>query len=1137
VVKLSTLGTLELTLPAGRSAANLTPKTLALLVYLMVTGKVHQRDQLATLFWRESPVEQARKNLRYLLPDLRHLLSDYLLITQHSIAFNRQQPYWLDVEILRTALTASEPLHDTPKLQATLDLYHGEFLAGFTVRNAPAFEAWVMHQREELHTLVMQGSYRLAEHYWQQGDYQTGLATTRRLLQWEPWHEASHRLQMELLMATGQRSAALQQYALCRQVLADELDIEPEAATIALYEQIRRGAYDKVASDKVKPNHPVTLSPPHPVTASPPHPLAQPAPPHNVPHQLTSFIGRAEEVAELSAYLHNPTYRVVTIVGEGGIGKTRLALAVAQRLSENASLVNQQPFADGIWFVSLNALAATPDLADKIATAIANALHHGLVGYRAPFHQLQSYLHTKRLLLILDGVEHLLPAIKPVLTRLLEHNPQICLLVTTRTLLNLPTEYVKRVAGLALPDLAESASHTTMLLTACSSVQLFLVRAQQVAHTFTIDAANQDAIVAICRFLGGLPLGIELAAAQTKYYTCDQIYQSLQHNSQLLATSKRDLPERHRNIRSVLEDSWRLLPPEAAMALSRLAVFPGSFSLEAAMKVAVTDGATLCTLVEHSLLREVSTITQRKRFLLHDLVRQYALEQLQMNADALAQTQQRFGEYFAVLLEKRLPTLFQTAAARRFLHMDLHNLRQAWQWMVAERQMPLLNKSLLPLTLFHLYNGSFQEMATVCGAALVTLRPALAQADDRATQQIVSNLLAHYAYHLAFGGQLDKAVPAAQEARRLAAALGDEQAQMIAYFSLNLIASVQGSLPVDQARTALHFAYRCAESPPYFTILLLADLGRSLTNAGALTEAMTTYEEALRLAQAFELRLLEAILYHRLSQMQMHLGDWARVYALAQQASAIYQVLQYIPGNLHTLSAFVVYSYALGDYAQADHWSSQILHLCETYHVHDEIELAAFLYQGKVQRYLGQRAQAHKSLVMAVERSEQLGNLAYQAWAKTTLAHLRLEQDAWQEAQALGEAALAVTALPEAATYRVAAQTLLALVAWRCQDWSVAAAYLAEVYTVLTTGAFDEQQEIPWICLTCYELWAAHGDQRAQEIIARGYDWLQSHAAKISEEATRRAFLQNVPEHRQLLALARPPTLQSAKAAVASSSD
>ena len=146
MVKLSTLGTLELTLPAGRSAANLTPKTLALLVYLMVTGKVHQRDQLATLFWRESPVEQARKNLRYLLPDLRHLLSDYLLITQQSIAFNRQQAYWLDVEILRTALTASEPLHDTPKLQATLDLYHGEFLAGFTVRNAPAFEAWVMHQ-------------------------------------------------------------------------------------------------------------------------------------------------------------------------------------------------------------------------------------------------------------------------------------------------------------------------------------------------------------------------------------------------------------------------------------------------------------------------------------------------------------------------------------------------------------------------------------------------------------------------------------------------------------------------------------------------------------------------------------------------------------------------------------------------------------------------------------------------------------------------------------------------------------------------------------------------------------------------------------------------------------------------------
>jgi DNA-binding SARP family transcriptional activator len=183
LLKLVCLGTVELTLPDVLPTTTLTPKALALLVYLMVTGKSQPREHLATLFWQKVAVEQARKNLRYLLPDLRQGLGDYLLITPQSIAFNRQQPYWLDVEQVRAALSPAAALYNAPKVQAALDLYQGEFLAGFTVRNTPAFEVWVMQQREELHTLVMDASYHLATYYQQQADYQAGLATTRRLLQ------------------------------------------------------------------------------------------------------------------------------------------------------------------------------------------------------------------------------------------------------------------------------------------------------------------------------------------------------------------------------------------------------------------------------------------------------------------------------------------------------------------------------------------------------------------------------------------------------------------------------------------------------------------------------------------------------------------------------------------------------------------------------------------------------------------------------------------------------------------------------------------------------------------------------------------------------------------------------------------
>lgn len=551
------------------------------------------------------------------------------------------------------------------------------------------------------------------------------------------------------------------------------------------------------------------------------------------------------------------------------------------------------------------------------------------------------------------------------------------------------------------------------------------------------------------------------------------------------------------------------------------------------MAIADTSEAILHNLVEHSLLRQIAGTMRRKRFLLHDLVRQYALEELQMDAAALAQTQQRYGEYFANLLQQQLAGLFQTTTARRLLQSDLPNIRHAWHWMVTERQVLLLHKSLLPLTLFHLYNCSFYEMATVCESALATLRPALQQSADRAIVQLVSTLLSHYAYHATFCGRLQEAASLAQEARSLAEAIDDDQAQVLAYYSLNLIAAAQGALPVEQARKALSFAYRCAESPPYFTTLLLADLGRALANTGALTEAMTTYEEALRLAQEFDLRLLEAILYYRISQMQMRLGDWALVYNFAQQAATIYQALQYIPGNLHTLSAFVVYAYAVGDYEQAIRWSTQITAQCELYQVHDEIELAAYLYQGKAQASLGQSEQARQNLMKAIEQSEQLNNLAYQTWAKLALGTLLLAQGAWQNAQTLGEAAFAVTALPEAAAYRMAAQTLLALLAWRRQDWQGAVIYLEEINTALNTAEFTAQQEIPWICLTCHELWRAKGDERAQEAIVQGYRWLQSCAAKISDETIRQAFLHNVPEHRRLLALARPSALHNLREDVA----
>jgi DNA-binding SARP family transcriptional activator len=364
MVRIFCLGAPRIALSHESAALALTPKATALFVYLVVTAAKGKpppsRDHLADLLWSETNNQQARTNLRYLLPEVRRQLGDYLIITPQTIAWQRQAPYWLDVEQLRATLTARPETITTLALQANLDLYQGEFLAGFTVRNVPVFEEWVVRQREEVHALVVQGGYTLAERYWQQADYQAGLTATQRLLQWEPWHEAGHRLQMQLLAATGQKVAALSQYDRCRAILAKELGVEPEATTTALYEQLRTGAFDRVTSDRVTSdkatgdrvtmNHPVTLSPPeNPLGAvtSSPSPLVFPSSslPHNLPSNLTPFFGRDAEIAQISALLTDERYRLVTLVGEGGSGKTRLALAAAQAI-----------LAFGVWILPGHAL-------------------------------------------------------------------------------------------------------------------------------------------------------------------------------------------------------------------------------------------------------------------------------------------------------------------------------------------------------------------------------------------------------------------------------------------------------------------------------------------------------------------------------------------------------------------------------------------------------------------------------------------------------------------------------------------------------------------------------------------------------------------------------------------------------------
>ena len=444
-------------------------KAQALLFYLAVTNQAHSRDALATLLWGEMTDAQAKNNLRTVLPELRRLVGNHVVVERQTVAFQRNSLYWLDVEVLRRSLTPGRALTDLVARQAAVDLYQGEFLSGFYVHNAPAFDTWVLEQREQLHALMIEALSALVNEHRQRGDVASALAANRRLLVLDPWSEPVHRQQMLLLAQTGERSAAIAQYETCQRMLATEFGVAPLAETTAIYEQIRtgesggrgdrrqeterqeaRGQGDTGQEQKVSDPQPQVSSQDEPLSSSRRTWVAG----HNLPHR-TKLYGRQSELARLQKWVGEEGCRLVGIFGIGGQGKTALAVALVHRLAEPAPVGNglgfdvssaeRVNFQHIIWQSLLNA----PPLAEVIQEWL--YVLSGQVVITLPtsldqqFSLLLDQLRRQRCLLVLDNFESILhgdghsgdyrPGYEPygqLLRHLVEGEHHSCLLLTSR---------------------------------------------------------------------------------------------------------------------------------------------------------------------------------------------------------------------------------------------------------------------------------------------------------------------------------------------------------------------------------------------------------------------------------------------------------------------------------------------------------------------------------------------------------------------------------------------------------------------------------------------------------------------------------------------------------------------------------
>src|SRR5690349_19156110 len=382
----------------------------------------------------------------------------------------------------------------------------------------------------------------------------------------------------------------------------------------------------------------------------------------NLPLPRTSFVGRASELEAIDRLLEDPGCRLLTLVGPGGAGKTRLALEAAARR------VDRYPH--GVHFVPLASVASPDFLAPALAESIQFSVDGAHSGFSAQ-EQLLDYLSERSTLLVLDNFEHLVER-SGLLNEVIERAANVELLITSRERLNLQSEWAFDVEGLGLVEDDQGSG---------SAVRLFVERATQVQPNFSLDDAGYSQAARICRLVDGMPLGVELAASWVSALSAAEIADEIEANIDFLATSMRDVPERHRSLRAAIDQSWRLLTDEQRGAFSRLSVFHGSFDRSAAAAVTGADLRLLSELVAKSLLRRPDF----GRFELHELLRQYAAEQLRSSPAEEADARERHARHYATMLLEREEALLgsELADARDELRGELENLRAAAEWLIA----------------------------------------------------------------------------------------------------------------------------------------------------------------------------------------------------------------------------------------------------------------------------------------------------------------------------------------------------------------------------------------------------------------------------------------------------------------------
>jgi predicted ATPase/class 3 adenylate cyclase len=415
---------------------------------------------------------------------------------------------------------------------------------------------------------------------------------------------------------------------------------------------------------------------------------------HNLPAQLTAFIGRETELAALHSLLSDSHNRLITIMAPGGMGKTRLALETARQMVE--------VFSQGIYFVALDRITS----AELIVQSVAEILPIFLASNEDPKSRVLEYLQDKTILLVMDNFEHVLDGAAFV-QEILAGAPHIQILATSRAKLNLTGETVYSIKGLTVGNGNSEKD---------SAIQLFAQSARQTLPAFELNTVVLPAVKKICLLVDGMPLAIVLAAAWIDTLSVDEIASEIEQNIDLLETEKRDVPDRQRSVRAVIESSWNQVDPSAQTLLKRLSVFRGGFTRAGAQEAAGASLHGLSTLVDKALLlRDPNS----GRYFIHELLRQYAEEQLALSADEERSAHEDHAKYFADFMKAHEIPLHDHRGKSALLEVeaDFDNIRIAWNYWTNKQDAHYLLEFTSALWQFFELRGSYIPAIQFFGGA------------------------------------------------------------------------------------------------------------------------------------------------------------------------------------------------------------------------------------------------------------------------------------------------------------------------------------------------------------------------------------------------------------------------------------